>query len=318
MLIQPLALECGTKVTYGYGTHHFEPKDGKVVGIWPYDYDSTNLYNLRTKWGYSGLMVRTSNLYDLAISNGFSKENLMFNIHHEFGTTEYINWVANNDCGYYYFDEPVDHACWSNGDRRLLYDWEFSIINDVINTYRPNSDFVISGYKRCDHLDYAVSNTDIIMYSEYDEWDQVTFPCDTDMRWGPSIEKAWAEGDNDQRSSWTAMKMEYGPKFNTTWINAYEITEYTELFGHAANLGMNNIWIYAATKDGNPVAHYDNFEGFSDAAFKAGYLRKFVTDYRIEWRCRYFDPCDCDPELADGWYIYNVREIPGTLHEIYP
>jgi len=48
-VIIPMAGPCGEKVTYGYTLHHFEPKQGKIVGVWPYEFTLSNLTNLRTK-----------------------------------------------------------------------------------------------------------------------------------------------------------------------------------------------------------------------------------------------------------------------------
>lgn len=106
------------------------------------------------------------------------------------------------------------------------------------------------------------------------------------------------------------MKYRFGNKFSLTWINSTEISEFSDLFGHARNLGLTEVWIY--TLGGHQT---DQFENMSYAAFGSGFLRQKQRQYRIEWRCDNPDPCEnCDPTLPDGWYIYET--IPTTYTRI--
>ncbi|NWF88681.1 MAG: hypothetical protein HXY50_04370, partial [Ignavibacteriaceae bacterium] len=58
------------------------------------------------------------------------------------------------------------------------------------------------------------------------------------------------------------------------------------------------------------------FEKIGNAAWYSGWLKKFVQDIKITWRCTLQNPCDCDPSDPDaGWYIYSI--IPtGSIREI--
>lgn len=330
-LITPMALQCGTKVTYGYGTHHYEAKAGKLVGVWPYDFTEANLKELRTKWGYTGIFCQNKNQYNLATSLnvGYKSDSVMLSIAYSwYNPLEYLTLLDSCNAKYYYIDEAVNHACMGNAGKRLYQDWEIAEINNNVSSKRPGSYLVNSGYKRCPHLDYLVAYSNIIMYSAYSEWVNPAvnyWNCYTNMTWSPSIEKLWVEGDPvDQRASWSDMRNKYGSKFSMTWINTKELSEFLDLFGHAKNLGLNSVWIYGfveCDENGNnciPVPHHnDQWDNISNAAFYNGYLRRFVQDYRIEWRCDSLNPCqDCDPTDPEGWYIYQITPIKGTVHEL--
>lgn len=325
--IVPMAGPCGEKTTYGIALHHFEPKAGKKIGVWPYEFNLTNLTNLRTKWGYSGIFVQPDQTqYDLAQSAGFSTSNMMMSIGFTTNYEQYIDAVDNYNAKYYYVGEAVEHSCWGNEDvdQRLYNPSELYQISTYIHSHpnRQGSAFVSDGYKRCSHLDVLSYYVDILMYSSYSNWYQpfLATPCNPNMSWGPPMENAFWEGSSDQRSSWSDMKSRYGNKFKQTWINTSEITEFGALFGHAANLGLSEVWVYGFKQDnGQPTPHYNTqWENISNSAFSAGFLRKFVQDVKVTWKCTSQDPCDCDPSDPDaGWYVYSITPT-GSIREIYP
>lgn len=317
--VQPNAYECGTKTTWGWGLEDFLPKPGKTVGIWPYEFTISNLTTLRTHWGYSGIFVNQNN-YNIAISAGYSYQNMIMDASFATGTSDYQSKISNYNAAYYYIDEAVEHACTGNDGKRLYNPTELQNVYNYVHTHRPSSFFVSSGYKRCMHFNTLVSKVDKIMFSSYYHWYHIDVAtCYSNMSWGLSVEDPWASWpvDDDQRSDWSDMKTRYGNKFSMTWIKTSEISEFDDLFGHAKNLGLNAVWIYGfLNSDGTPASHYnDQFENISYAAFGDGFLRQKQRQYRIEWRCYLQDPCEnCDPTLPDGWYIYET--IPTTYTRI--
>lgn len=293
-VITPMAGPCGEKVTYGYALHHFEPKPGKIVGVWPYEFTLTNLTNLRNKWGYSGIFVQPNQIqYDIALSAGFSTSNMMINIGFMTNYEQYINAVNSFNARYYYIGEAIEHSCFGNGNllHRLYHPNELYEISTYIHTHpnRQSSFFVSDGYKQCAHLDVLTYYVDIIMYSSYSDWYRpfLATPYFTNMSWGPFVENAFWEGNYDQRSSWSDMKSRYGNKFKQTWINTSELTEFGNLFGHATNLGLSEVWIYGFLQEkGQPTPHYNTqWENISNSAWFSGWLKKFVQDVKITWRC---------------------------------
>jgi hypothetical protein len=310
-----MAPPCGTKVTHGWGTHHYEPKAGKVLGVCPWDYSLSNWQTLKNKWGYSGAYCGDASQYDLVTgpNMNFSNNNILYNINYTwYNRQELIDKLNSRPALYYYIDEAVNHGCGINEGKRLYQAWE---IPDIASeAHSRGSYFVSSGYKYCDHMAYLTTYCDIIMYSGYHEWYRSVLPgCNTNMGWSPDTENLWIKGQSDQRPAWTEWKNRYGSKYSMTWINTFEITEFSTLFGHAANLGINKVFVYGAGDPDNnhgagPVPHWnDQWENISYAAWLGGYLRRFEVYLDIYWKCS--GGCDCDPDDPDaGWYIDEIHE----------
>lgn len=297
-VITPMAGPCGYKTTYGWATHHFEPKPGKLVGVWPYEFTLANLTTLRTKWGYSHLFFGydyDNSKWNTAISAGYTLDKIMIAITgiQDAQRASFISYRGNAYA--YYVGEPADQNHSMGGVRSAL------------NQFGYTSLFVIDGYKRTYALDYAVQTSDKVLFSSYQHWYEIL----------PGVWVSWPE-NYDQRSDWSDMRSRYGNKFSMSWINTSEISEFYNLFGHASNLRLNGIWIYGFLQDnGQPTPHYnDQWENISNAAWYSGFLLKFVQDLKITWKCTLQDPCDCDPSDPDaGWYIYNIQPT-GSIREI--
>ncbi|OGU60920.1 MAG: hypothetical protein A2315_06165 [Ignavibacteria bacterium RIFOXYB2_FULL_35_12] len=262
--------------------------------------------------------------YNIALNAGFSASNMMLSVGFITNYEQYIGAVNNYNAKYYYVGEAVEHSCLGNANlkHRLYHPNELYEIGTYIHATRPGSYFVSDGYKRCYHLDVLSYYVDILMYSSYINWYQpfIAIPCNPNMNWGPPMENAFVEGSSDQRSSWSVMKSRYGNKFRQSWINTSELTEFGSLFGHATNLGLSEVWIYGFKQEnGQPTPHYNTqWENISNSGWFYGWLRKFVQDVKITWRCTYSNPCACDPsDPDDGWYIYNIQPT-GSIREIFP
>ncbi len=284
---------CGYKTTYGWGFDHYEPKSGKIVGVWPNEFTLSNLTNLRTKWGYSHLFFGyyyDDTKWSIATSAGYTLDKIMIAINNipDAQRSSFIHYRGNAYA--FYIDEPTEDNVSMGG------------VRDAINQYGYSSLFVISGYRRTYSLDYAVQTSDKVLFSAYKHWYELL----------PGVWVSWPE-NIDQRTDWSDMRSRYGNKFSMSWINTYEISEFGALFGHAANLQLNGIWIY-----GLDSHQSDQWANISQAAFLSGYLRKFEQYLKIIWRCTLQDPCDCDPSDPDaGWYVYQIWPT-GAYREVFP
>jgi hypothetical protein len=318
---------CNRIVVERWGLDRYEPKPGKTIGIWLWgsEYTTSNLYYLRTHWGYSGLFSReTTTDYDNAISAGYSKQNIMQSIN----TPNYETLINTKDAGYYYIDEAVNHGwvSWNptpGSGHRFYHLDELTDVASYIHTNRPNSKFVSSGFKRCIHLDILVNTLlDEVMYSSYKKWWNYYTGApisvgDDGVAWPPYSENIWADGwpfgSEDQRGSWSDMENRYSNKFSMTWIStSRDAGEYTNLFGKAKSLNLNAVWIYALYSNANQ--HYYEI---SRAAWNADYLRRFERKYWDVYYCYEPDPCiNC--EHPDAHWYWSHSYDTGIEREVYP
>ncbi len=260
---------------------HYEPRPGKSIGIWLKSYSRNYMDECRKTWGYKKIFIPAINIYKAAMEAGYSSDDIMMNVAFKAGTEDFEKIISACNARYYYIDEAVNHGCFGNKNKRLYTPDELERVYSFIHTERNRSCFVSSGYKRCSHFDTLASICDQIMYSAYSNWFESIFPCfESNTGWGAPSEPAWLNGSDDQRSSWDDMKNRYESKFNMTWINSYEVTEFDELFNEAEQLGLSEIWIY--TLDDH---HFDEFANISEAAFRHGFLDRYIRKYNQVYKC---------------------------------
>ncbi len=290
-------------------TDHYEPKPGKSIGVWLKSYAGNYLDECRNTWGYKKIFITGIKNYKAAVDAGYSSDDIMMNIAFKSGTEDFKKIISDCNARYYYIDEAVNHGCLGNKNKRLYAPDELEKVYRFIHTERKDSYFVSSGYKRCSHFDTLVSICDRIMYSAYSNWFASIFPCfESNMGWGASSEPAWLNGSDDQRSSWDDMNDRYGSKFNMTWINSYEVTEFDELFSEAEKLGLSEVWIY--TLDDH---HFDEFGNISEAAFNHGFLDRYMRKYYRIYRCICKEGCSSfSPGESECWK-FETEEATDSL-----
>lgn len=274
-VIVPMAGTCGEKQTYGWGFDHYEPKQGKILGLWAnHNTGQQEWTEYRTRWGFTQQLFESTAYGELG---GYSKANCLVPIPN-FST--YQSAILNSDSCNYYVDEPFEQERFSMA--QLLE------VAYFLNTYRPYSLLYISSYSPPSWVyDYVLDHTNntLIMYDKY---------------------------EGDQRSMWSTFRNHYGTLNPANWIHTNtDLYEFSQLIGHATNLGINTLWFFI----GNSGGHPSNVPSFSDAAWRSGWLRKFEQYFRIEWHCDY--GCDCDPSDPDVWYVYKVW-LTGGFREVYP
>jgi hypothetical protein len=260
---------------------HYEPVAGKLVGIWPNIRYCTKeaLKSYARKYGFSGISIRQDlfppdSIYQWSLRAGFRPENMMVMVWDE----NYLERVAQMPAGYYYLDEPVEHNCsgYATNGTHIYPPAELTKRRDYVHSIRPNSKFVVGGYKRCSHLEIAANCADNIMYTSYVNWSSLWLPlCHVNMGFGDDMEAPWSQGSGLQKDSWGDMRSKFGAKFNMSWMHGVN-DEYQELFQAANSLGLEGIWLYAYEGMGSDTAA--TLEKFCQAAAANGWL-KIVDDY---------------------------------------
>jgi len=166
-IISPDKPLCGTKDVTVWLFDHYEPKTGKIFGIWPHQSwknDLNKLTELRTKWGFNYIVLPYSDGISTRsnyINSGFTMNKIMVTIY----DFEHANqqWVIDTFTGAYafYADEPNTTNEWRN------YQLSFLGMPEYIDIHSPNSLFITGSYKPNDGFDGYVSVTDKVLFTGY-------------------------------------------------------------------------------------------------------------------------------------------------------
>jgi len=288
---------CGYKDLTVWLFDHYEPQSNKIVGIWPNGQrmsSSENILTLKNKFGFNYLLFANSyntEKFNLVLESGFDRNHIMVQIVPD----NYIQKISTYGICYSYFvDEPVERN----------YELDMGDLRNTINNYAPDSKIGISGYRRTYALDAYVSNADIVMFSSYQHWWECL----------PGVWCSWPV-DTEQRPDWSDMKERYLGKSSMNWVGAHkDLTEYPGLLGHSHNLQLPGIWLYQLGDIWNDES---NILSFCYSAWAEGYLRRFDRKYVYEYRCTLPNPCDCDPDLSEGWHLENIWQFNEVREVIY-
>ncbi|MBK6913801.1 MAG: hypothetical protein IPH11_09100 [Ignavibacteriales bacterium] len=265
---------CGTKDVTVWLFDHYEPKAGKLLGIWPGSVSQSLWSECRTIWGFSQVIVGNSSSYSTAINAGYSSSNIFLQI------SNYSNYqsLINSIDAQYYIDEPFERGTFTTN--------QLVEISNYILSHRPGKKLYLGSYSTSWILTLYLS----VINSTSNSYIMCDFYDDGFL-------------DFDQRNEWSEFKDFYGSGNLSNWIHSERdgISEFDQLIGHANNIGINSLWLFIGS-DGNA----GNVDEFSYYAWKSGWLRRFDRKYVYEYRCSYPDPCDCDPTLSDGWYVYEI------------
>ncbi|MCB0748458.1 MAG: hypothetical protein KDC90_13430, partial [Ignavibacteriae bacterium] len=283
---------CDIRIEVSYEFHHYEPKDGKVLGIWPenrYEDDVNKFNQLRTKWGFTKYFhSRDETIFNRAISSavGFTKSNIWVGINKD----NYYSKVAafGNVCAYY-LDEPN-----YNGVPATT----FSYIKNFINQF-SSSFFYTGDMKPVYCVDPYADIADAIMCTKY-----------SDGIWMGLCAYIW-DTNNDQRPLWSSFKDRYSNKNKFNWISAkkdYPNNEFQNLLGKALNQNMNEVWLF----------HDDSYNdaelaSFCQSAFYKGFLKRYGLKVTKYYRCIEGNCAICSE--GGTWTLYNV--ITDTIPTEY-
>jgi|GEM_PF-1360083 len=217
----------------------------------------------------------------------------------------------SGDFGSYYIDEPFERLPSLTTSNTISIAYQINSVNsdakiELISYKKP-----VDGYTMMYSIVLGGTSNSEMMCDQY--YDQ----------------SIWC-GD-DQRTHWTLFKNYYtSARVKSHFIHLLideQQGDFNMLFGHANNLGINELWIYAGDAgddgfgDGEILTepYYDLYlYELGSAAWDNGWLRAIQRKYIYEYRCSYYDPCDCDPDLPDGWYlnrIYPMNEYREILND---
>lgn len=242
--------------------------------------------------------------------------------------SDYQFAINNFYVGTYYVDEPLEHNCalvWLKEEWGKSFSTLFPQIKHHIHfRYGDSARFIIGGYKRCLHLMQAVyyALIDGITFSSYKKWISLD---PVQECWIPDMSNPF--NIYDQRSNWTDWKNFFGNRFSNVWISANpedagfpkfdnDLGEYNNLLGHARNLGLSEVWLWCS----NGGYNLTYIGEFCDAAWKQGWLRKFikVREYYMWYKCIYNTPQLCAPNDPEAWEFSHKEYISTFLQEIFP
>ena len=295
--IGPDYVDCNTYWENVWEFDHFQSKPNKWLGIW-----DTKQYvskqDLLRKWGFTNFFVSSLTERNSAVSAGFNPDSIMCKIK-IISSSQYE--IPSGNYKAYYLDEPLERY-------NLSTNQVIAIANDVYNNHNHASLFLSSYSDNSISMSYYLT----ILNSTYntrimcDQYHDGTIFC-----------------GNDQRDYWTDFKNTYGgARVSSHWIHLYidgDENDFNQLFGHANNLNINSLWLFAGNKgddwcdDGENLTEsifnqyiYD----FCNEAFENGWLRKFEHLYRYYWKCpdEYGDPCYCNSH-PDAWVLDRIEDL---------
>lgn len=208
-----------------------------------------------------------------------------------------------NSVQYYHIDEPIERETYNPTTLRT--------VAGMISALNPNGKMLMSSYK-------------------WPTW-WFEFPFDTygDMyKYVLNYETNSYIICDDYYGNYFGSVSDYWQKFRSYYGSGKNITEwmhltrnsvpsgtgnsFSDLFDKADYLGINSLWLYA-----NGISTESRIFNFCKSSFYSEWLRAFARDVEIIYRCSYPDPCDCDPDEPDGWYVDEINYVSG-LYEIYP
>ncbi|MGE5679316.1 MAG: hypothetical protein ACM34K_00410 [Bacillota bacterium] len=271
---------------------HYEAIPGKVMGIWPRNarYNGERLKQLHYKWGFNYLLFcRQDNEFNLAAASGFPAENLLVQVlpnNYQANMDKYKNSIYG-----YYCDEPCENG------------YDFNAMSTYRSNIAPETKWITSSFRRISCTNSIVNSADYILFSSYVHWWQIL----------PNVWVSYPVKP-DQRPDWSDMKSRFGNKFQMTWIGAHmDASEYSNLTGHAANLGLKGLWLYQL-EDATDDASDDNLSQYCYWAWRNGFLKRFERKYIIQSVSDDFTPVD---QEKSGNKKGNIKATEtGELREV--
>jgi hypothetical protein len=297
--IEPMGYLCGTWDRVMWVPDKYIAYPGVKIGILLYpeftmsDDDWKDLYR---KYGFNMITIHDLNQANYFKTLGFKQDSLMAIVNRDNGN------IPSGTYKYYFIDEPVEH----DKDALVL------ALSQYLLQINPAAILSMSSYtsstSRYNMILNSRPNTRM-MCDNYFDWDLIN----------------WCE--DDQRSWWTTFQDDYSSRNYAHWVSLiHDDMEFRDLFGHASNLGLNTMWVYAG---GNEPAtcvpqgtltreiYESHLHHLMSGAWQAGWVRRFERKYIYEYRCSLPNPCDCVRDNPNGWYLYKKWPF-NEWREVYP
>lgn len=237
---------------------YYAPVEGKKLVIRTAFPSPEEFYDLRHKYGFTGIVVYDTLAWNEALIQGFEKKEIIGAVDRRNG------YYPDCDFTSYYLDEPVENNLTSADVIKLSEEIKSRNKNAVlyICSFQDN-DAVITEYKK------IIQNTDntIIMCDQY--YDGSVF-C-----------------GHDQRSWWTNFSTWYPGRSDAHWVHLLVDgiqDDFDILFDQANNLDVKSLWLYTGDAESSWIFcidkkldknnYYEYLDKFAEAAWRNGWLKK--------------------------------------------
>lgn len=258
---------------------HYEPNGLKKLGI---AVPQISPQELRQKWGFTRPLIGLGEYSQYVNTYGYMSSDLLVAI-------DRVNPGATIDsCPgvvEFWADEPYTNSGWAMDDIINVANYVHSR-GKKFGVGEQGSLLMYPSTAKTYFENHVAPLLDYITYTNYQNISA-------------------SSGDNDQRDTWTALRGNYSSKFDRVWISSVKDSreysslgdEYPNLLGHASNLGIDIALFYAGGGlDYSGAGTQRQLEAFCDAAWRQGWLRKFVKQVEQVWCCLtttyYFDDCE--------------------------
>lgn len=283
----PKGYVCGIKDVTTWVFDHYESNSNKTLILWPEPGGNLNEYlNI---YGFTGLVVNSSDGYDYAVSIGYSPNEIIHKLSYNSTMPEIFSVISNSNANLFYVDEPLKNNRFSI---QQLVD-----ISYQIHVQHPSGKLLLGSYTLPDGW-YAFP---IMTFGQaynrvINAYGNVQMMCD--------------QYDGDQRYIWEQFNNYYGSNkvFGHYIHSRRDKGDFGELIDKANLLNLYKLAFFHGS-DGYP----SETSNFAYNAWLKGWLIRLSHKQIIEYHCLYSNPCDCDPDLPCGWYVYKVWDFPNDL-----
>lgn len=259
---------------YWQNQNQYAARSGKFIGVG--DDDVARQQNYLGQYGYLMPLIGTGVL-DALLSSGFSANNIMIGLGN-IGWADAVEYAIAGNVTRFYIDEPIqksrqnvlrDAAPYiaARGGTLTISESEFSPAW-YYTGYRGNIGDMVD-------LALSVSPSPLVSCHTHFEHYQI-----------------WH--DIDPRDQWTYIMGRVPNLFKMAWIKTRQTSEQMGLlFGHANNIGINQILLYPFDADG--TTYVGRVEIAAEQAWYSGWLSRLQKQVVSKWCCLHqqYDPDEC-------------------------
>ncbi|MBN1301928.1 MAG: hypothetical protein JW995_12000 [Melioribacteraceae bacterium] len=297
--------ECGVKYVTGYVFEHFAQIPNKYIGVSAPSNSNPSWKELHDTYGFTQIVVDNSTERNYAINvAGFNQDSLMTGIGDPSAASAIIQDLDN--IPYYYLNEPLEKGTFTVD--------QILDVSEMLYSHNYGAKLFVISFKWPTYLFYGIQYSEAInpanTFIMCDQYQEKVDPLD------PSTWDEYHDLFGDSRDYWYMYEDFYGQSnIFTHWMEINRsVGQFRDLFGYASNHNMNTLWLYAGG-DTNP--NPEKFKYFCFIAWQKGWLRGFAQNYQIVYRCQLPDPCDCDPNSDEFWYVDKIYVYP-YIYERFP
>lgn len=285
--------------------NQYETVPGKYLGIWCDYLTPSQCLN----YGFNELFIGSgSNDYINASITadtlaGFNTSNLMVDLDKSNSAIAKSIIKGTINVGYYFIDEPFEKGAFGDS----IYDVIPSLAS-LIYSRNNNSKLFISSYwapfpsicngyssQDCSVGFQTLFGLESNIYVMSDDY--YSDCCLTTTGYWDAFQNSY---HSRNISNWMNVVINNGSNYGYPPCSNPKSSDWSSLFGHANNYGMNNIWLYAL-QDGNEAA----VQKFCYAAWTNGFVLNLAKQFFIEYKC--VDPCSsCVWPIKGDWVVSNM------------